>query len=370
MKTLIISMTCGEGHNQIAKALKAELDNRGEDVKIIQLYGFNDKEVAKQNKLFLNACKFIPHLYESIWKSMRKRKPHKPSFVINQVIKDCSDYCMEEIESYKPDNIICTHNNAGAVISKLKKDGKLNGITTYGVVFDYCLCPFWETNTGLDYVVLPAEFMKKDIIERGFKETQILTFGLPVNTKYTKLIDKASARETLNLNKNDFVIILYSGGDCISSAYKIIKQLIKCKGNIQIVAICGKNKKEFDKVNKFIAKNDIKNVRVEGFCTTLDLYYSAADVVFTRGGGMGLTEQINKHIPFVLREGLIINERINKKLFIGMNAALGINKCSDAKRTVKDLINNPEKLTEMSKKEKEIALPNSTKNFIDFVLKH
>ena len=53
-----------------------------------------------------------------------------------------------------------------------------------------------------------------------------------------------------------------------------------------------------------------------------------------------------------------------------MNAALGISKCSDAKRTVKDLINNPEKLTEMSKKEKEIALPNSTKNFIDFVLKH
>lgn len=29
MKTLIITMTCGEGHNQIAKGIKSEIENRG-----------------------------------------------------------------------------------------------------------------------------------------------------------------------------------------------------------------------------------------------------------------------------------------------------------------------------------------------------
>ena len=64
MKVLIISMTCGEGHNQIAKALKNALDDKKEEAKIIQLYGFSQKAVTNQNQIFLNACKYIPHLYD------------------------------------------------------------------------------------------------------------------------------------------------------------------------------------------------------------------------------------------------------------------------------------------------------------------
>ena len=52
MRTLIISMTCGEGHNQIAKAIKRELDDRNEESKIIQLYGYSEKEISRQNKAF------------------------------------------------------------------------------------------------------------------------------------------------------------------------------------------------------------------------------------------------------------------------------------------------------------------------------
>lgn len=59
-------MTCGEGHNHVAKALKTELDERGVENKIFQLFGFDEKEVERQNKIFLNACKFIPHLYELV----------------------------------------------------------------------------------------------------------------------------------------------------------------------------------------------------------------------------------------------------------------------------------------------------------------
>lgn len=370
MRTLIISMTCGEGHNQIAKALKKELEERGEDAQITQLYGFSEKEVKKQNKLFLNACKFIPHIYERIWLNLRKRNPKKPSFVMNGVIKDCKDYILKEIVTYNPDNIICTHNNAGAVVDYLKRNNLIKeDIKTYAVAFDYCLCPYWETCTNLDYIVTPHEFTHQTFTDRGFKEEQLLPFGLPVDTKFTKTIDKKQARKELGLDENLFTVVLYSGGNCLSPASSIIKKLIKCDLPIQIVAICGRNKKEFDEVNKIIKKKSLNNILNIGFCTNIDIVYSAGDVVFTRGGGMGLTEQINKQIPFILREKLIINERINKKLFAKMGLGLEMNKLSQTKDILKDLYNNQEKLAIMSTKAKEICKPNSTKDFIDFVLK-
>lgn len=370
MKTLIISMTCGEGHNYIAKAIKRELDEKQEDSKIIQLYGFNEKEVKKQNDLFISAVSYIPHIYEQIWLRLRKRNPKKKSSIINGVIKDCKDYILKEILDYNPDNIICTHNNAGAVVAYLKNNKQIsNKIKTYAVGFDYCLCPYWESCVDLDYIITPHEFTHDAYIERGFDKKQLLPYGLPVDAKYTKAIDKTEARNTLNIDQNKFTVALYSGGNCISKASSIIKTLIKSNLDIQIIAICGKNKKEFEKVNKIINKNNLTNILNIGFCTNLDVVYSASDVVISRGGGMGLTEQINKNIPFILREGLIINERINKKLFDDMGVGRAMNKLSDAPKILKELIESPQTLKEMSNKAKDLCKPNSTSEFVKFLIK-
>lgn len=366
MRVLIISMTVGEGHNQIAKAVANSLTKNGAEVKIAQLYGYSPKETERQNKIYLSACKYVPHIYEKIWLRTCK-KPIKS--YIRGVIKDCESHVLKEIESYRPDAVVCTHNNAGAVVSHLKEAGKIDGkIKTYSIVFDYCICPYWEYNAGLDYAVLPDDNMIEGMKEKGFKAEQLLPLGLPVDEKYTVKLDKAATREKLGLDRDKFTVALYSGGNCVSSAYKIIKQLLKCKTDIQIVAICGKNKKEYEKVNKLIAKNGLKNVLNYGFCTCLDEVYSACDLVITRGGGMGVTEQINKHIPFVSREKLILNEKINKIYFEKIGLSVPMQKLSDAPKVVDMLAGNPEKLADMAKNAEKFCKPNATADLVNHIL--
>lgn len=318
--------------------------------------------------MFMNACKYFPHIYQFVWNKLRNRNINKESSVVNGVIKQCKDYILKEIQEYMPNNIVCTHVNAGAVINYLKKEGLLNGIKTYTIGFDYCLCPYWESNSELDYIVLPADFMRDEIKAKGFKDEQILTFGIPVAPRFTIKVDKFEAREKLGLDREKFSVVLYSGGNCLSSAYKIVKDLMKCKKDIEIIAICGRNEKEYDKIDKYIKKHGIKNIKLEGFCDKLDLYYSACDLVITRGGGMGLTEQLNKNIPFVLRENLIINEKINKELFIKLGLAEGINKVNQAHKIVDRLAGDENKLLEMKKLAGEIVKPSATKDFVDFLL--
>ena len=94
---------------------------------------------------------------------------------------------------------------------------------------------------------------------------------------------------------------------------KLVESIDKTKvTDADVKNFYNKNKKQFDKVNKLIQKHKLNNISNYGFCTCLDVVYSASDVVISRAGGMGLTEQLNKHIPFILREKLIINEKINK----------------------------------------------------------
>ena len=47
-KVLLISMTCGEGHNNIAKAIASELQNQGATTKIADIYE-SDKRKLKNN---------------------------------------------------------------------------------------------------------------------------------------------------------------------------------------------------------------------------------------------------------------------------------------------------------------------------------
>lgn len=359
-------MTCGEGHNHIAKAIKNSLEEREIESKTIQVFGYSEKETAKQNKLFLRTCRYIPHIYDAIWRFMRKR-PLKS--YMKGVIKQCKNYVLNQINEYDPNIIICTHNYSGAVVGYLKAQGLLKpDVKTYTVVFDYCLCPYWETNANLDYAVLPHEFMIPDMKKRGFTDAQLLPFGLPVDKKFTVEMDKRAAREELGLEQDKFTVVLYSGGNCASSAYGIIKKLLKCKHEIYIIAICGKNEREFKRVEKLIERKNLKNVLNIGFCTYLDKIYSAADMSFSRGGSEGLTEELNKHIPIVLRERLIINEKINKKLFPQLGLGISMKRRKEAPHIVDMLIENKEILTKMSKNTKEFCKPNATKDLVEHIL--
>ncbi len=366
MKVLIISMTCGEGHNSIAKAIKNQIESMGEEASIIQLYGFSSKEVLKQNNIFINTIRFIPHIYSSIWEAQRK-KQYK--FYINGVIKHCKDYILNEIKKYNPDAIVCTHNNCGAVVGYLKHEKLIDEkIITYTVVFDYCLCPNWESNKYLDYIVTPDGVVVEELKKKGYRDEQILNIGLPTDSKFFNKIDKKQARREIGLDENAFTIILYSGGNCVSSAYDIIKKLIVLGNKIQIVAICGKNRKEHEKVEKLIEKENLTNVLNLGFCTYIDKLYSAGDVVFTRGGGMGLTEQINKCIPFILREKLYINENINKKYFDNLGLGIAMKNLRDAPKIVDNLIKNPDKLENMRKHIEDYKKDNSTEKLANHIL--
>ncbi len=368
-KVLIITATCGEGHNSIAKALAQELELNGAETKICNLYEKNPKIMKFYNDIYLWACKRVPHIYDAIWHNERKKVKEvitdSPQY---KQIKNYVEYYKTVIEEYKPTKILCTHVGGGAVISYLKYTNWLpKDIKTYSVFHDYTLCPYWDTNKYVDYCLTPAEHCEKDLISVGFKKNQIKCFGYPINKKFYKNLDKQEMRKKLGI-EDRFTFMSIAGGNGLGVSVKFLKQILKTEGDYQVMLICGKNIKAKESVEKYIQKHNIKNVKVVGFVKNVEEFMSASDVCFARGGANCTTEALYCNLPIIFREGLIINEAENRDLFVENGCGFKFKNQKEIKSLCEKILNSPELIAKMRKNIKKIIKPEPLVNIVKFML--
>ena len=362
MKALIFTMTCGEGHNAISRSLAQELESRGIESKIVQTYFYSDRRVAFENKRFLWACKHIPRLYDFFWEKARKtrrRNGRLPGYV-----RRCPKYFLSEINSFKPDIILCAHSNASAVLSYLIDKKQIDPKIVSGtILFDFCLAPFWEDSTNVDFLFRPADVCNNELNEKGFTEKQIITSGLSIRKEYFESLNAADCKKSLGLPEQ-FTLLIMGGGYGLGNTLKLVKSLIRSGIDQHIVVINGKNKKNFAKLQRFISKNNIKNITNLSFVDNADKYMKAADVIISRGGSSTLCQALALKKPLILREKLILNEKINKSLLIERGCALGMNKISDAPILVQKIKNNKDLQTKMAENDEIFMVRNGGENII------
>lgn len=371
MKALIFTMTCGEGHNMIAKSLKSSFEAKGVETHITQTYGYNEKRVAQENKKYLWACKHIPRLYDYVWNKLRLKNHYTdklPSYV-----KYCLPHFLNEINNVKPDIIVCTHYYASSVVSYMQKNNMIDkNILTSTILTDYCVHPYWEHSINVDYVIQALDNTTSDLIKKGFKENQILTTGMPIRDIFYADFNKDEEKEKLSMQGQKVVTII-GGGNGLGNTLKLLKNLLSLKTvnkqeEIKFVVINGKNIKNFNKINKYISKNKISNVLNLGFVTNIESYMRASDIIITRCGSSCLTECISLKVPFIMREKMILNEELNKNLFINLKCGLGMRSINDAKDKAQLLLDNPDLYSQMQKNIISVQHPYSSAKIVELLI--
>ncbi len=366
MKALIFSMTCGEGHNMMARSLAQAFDKAGVENKIVQTFGYNEKRVARENKMFLWACKHIPHVYDFVWNKLRKK--NHATDKLPYYVKDCLKYFKQQINSYKPDIIMCTHFYASSVLTYMKKQNLIDKkIITGTILVDFCLAPYWEHSNGIDYVFQPYTNTTESLLQKGFNQKQIITTGLPIREEFYANYQQGELRKKLNLPEK-FTVLNIGGGNGLGNTLKLVKSILSKNLDITLVVINGKNIKNYNKIKKFITKNNIKNVINLGFVNNVHEYMMSSDVLVSRCGSSCLTEGISVGKPFIIREKMILNEKINKEFFIKNGCALGMKKITDAGDKVEYLKNNPKIYEKMKKNIEKMRKPYSAQKIVEFLI--
>lgn len=370
-KILILTMTCGEGHNAIAKSLKNFLEKQNE-VKVVDIFEHDKKLKNVNNKGYLFLCKYFGKPYDFVWNKLRKRNPEKRfSGMPYNSIKKCVPYIKNIVQEFDPDVIISTHCYASNIVSVLKRDNVYHK-KSYGILTDYVDCPNWELSVYNDKIFTPHELTHKYLIARGFKEEQFVTSGYPINNLYEQDKNKDELLAKHGIQKGTFVVLIMNGGYGISNPIKLIKQILKSEiknTNYKILCLCGRNKKIYQKVDKYIKKHKLENIIAFDFINYVDELLTISDVIVCRGGANTISEAIRKHVVPIIREKVVCNEIINKNIFKQHNIALGMDKLVDVKSCINFCLRNPEKLEEMKESMQKFYRKNATEFIANYITK-
>ncbi|MBQ2277365.1 MAG: hypothetical protein II333_02240 [Clostridia bacterium] len=212
MNFLILSVTAGEGHNSTARAIQAELEKRGADCLILDTFDYISPEFAKLiSEGYLLVTEKAGYAWKAGYRLAEKRHPNDFEFAPTNLLKQAvSGELAEFIRTDSYDAILFTHPFPGILLDIMKKKRMIN-TRTVGILTDFTFHPYWEDCTENDYVVVPDRLLLPQAHRKGFRDSQILPFGIPINPKFSETMSKEDARRFLGLDEKLPAFLIMGG---------------------------------------------------------------------------------------------------------------------------------------------------------------
>ena len=361
-KILILTASAGEGHNGVTRALKKGFEEKGAEVKVVDLYTECCQSKTKRwimDKGYKMACKYARPLYNACYGAVLNKKGSKTNLKTLENLKNI-------IDDYKPDVVIAPHVYVATALANFKRKYGLDALSVF-VVTDYSLYPYVADTANLDYIVLPHESMVSEFLELGFDEEKLLPLGIPVDSGFSLYKDKGEARSDLGL-EDKFTILVMTGGGGFGNIEKLLKQSTKVEGDYQIICLNGKDKKSFKRIEKFVKKNHLGKVMNLGFVDSVVPYMSACDCMVGKCGAINLTESLNAWVPLICRNKLAYQELCNYEFLKDYDAIIGFRKYKELPTILTDVVKNKERLNEVKKNILKVRKLNATNDLIDKIL--
>jgi processive 1,2-diacylglycerol beta-glucosyltransferase len=354
-RVIIFSASTGYGHNQVALALKKELEEKNIDVKIIEPF----KEVSKSLDLMISdgyrvlATK-MPKMYGRIYKISNNVLINKPVSIIS--IKALHNKIHKILEEYRPDLVISTHPLIVKTMCALKQKSIYGG-PFISVITDYMPHEFYISNL-VDAYIVASEYTKIGVIERGITPNKIFVYGIPIKREFLQ------CQNTLTKSKV-FTILLMGGSMGVNSIKKAYKNLLNIPYPLKIIIVCGNNealKKSLEE--KYKKENNTKEVQILGFTNQIPQLMEIADVIITKPGGLTVTEALAKNIPMIIPYFIPGQEEENASVLLSAGAAFKVDSVKELNELVSGLVINPHKLNEVKTNMKIIAKDHSLDNAV------
>ncbi len=364
MKALVLSITAGQGHNSTAKALCAYLKSIGCEAEMLDTFKYIHpvlgETVSEGYLLMASKAKLV---YKGGYRLAEKRKKSKSEASPTRMTgKLMSVKLLRYINDYDPDVIICTHIFAGIILDSLKKKQAIRA-KTIGILTDFAFHPYWEEGVNLDYVVTPNERLQAQARKKGFRDEQILPFGIPIHPKFAGSVSAAEARAELGLAIDKPTVLLMSGSMGYGNIEETVTALDSVELDFQLITVCGSNAEAKAKIDSMKTKKRILNL---GFVDNVDRLMDASDCIISKPGGLTTSEAMAKGLPMIIVNPIPGQEDRNVTFLTNNGAAMAVSSTMPIDEVIWQLFSDPRRTANMREAIALIAKPNSTRDICEF----
>lgn len=358
-KILIVYSTAGIGHKKASLAVKKALDEIAPKETDVTLIDALDYTNAFFKWSYLQAYLLMVNKLPMLWGlSYYITDNFFVNLVVSKIRRISNWLNSGKLTKYlletEPDVIISTHFFASEVIAEMKRSGILK-CRLITVVTDYRLHSWWICCCTDTYVVASRE-AKDDLIRWKVDPAKVNVLGIPVEPVFTKKLDKAKTMEKLNLKRGIFTILAIGGGFGVGPIEDIVRAANEIQEPVQVAAICGHNEELVKKLSS-LAPTLKAHLKVLGFVDNVYEYMDAADILISKSGGITVSESLAKEIPMIIISPIIGQETRNSDFLVTNGAAIKIDRVSDLKDALEDVIRHPEKIDRMRDAIRKIKKP-------------
>ncbi|MCT4599144.1 MAG: glycosyltransferase [Vallitalea sp.] len=358
-KVVIVSASTGQGHNQVADALKIEFEEKGYEAAIYEPL----KEVSKSLDILVSdgykmLATMMPKMYGTIYKISNNETMNKP--VAKLLINALQEKIEEIVTIEQASLIISTHPLIVDVVSSLKRDNIIN-IPFVSIVTDFLPHQSY-INDYVDAYVVGSTFTKNGIVARGVSHDKVHVYGIPI---------KRIFREDIVTDKREdiFTILLMGGSMGVNSIKKALKNLVNIEDKLKIIVVCGNNETLKNSIEeKYSGYIPNKDIEILGFTNKIPELMELSDVIITKPGGLTVTESLAKNIPMIIPYFIPGQEEENAEVLVSAGAAIKVDSIKELDEAVEVLMKDSSKMAWLKQNMKDLSKDHSIDSTINLCI--
>ena len=368
MKALILSCNTGGGHNAAGAALREMLEERGHEAIFLDYLTLAGKWTsALVGDLYIDVVKKAPKAFGCAYKLgmfVSKTAKKSPVYYVNSLM---AKYLNRYLKEHPVDVIFMPHLYPAETVSYMKKKGMPLPLTI-AVMTDYTCIPFWE-ETCCDYYIVPHPELIDECAKRGIPQEKMIPFGIPVSRKFRELEDQEKAKEELGFSPEKKLHLLIGGSMGAGNLEKLAQEVRKRNGEeSELAVICGNNEKIREQLEKRFAEDE--TVSVIGYTDQMPLYMAAADIVYTKPGGLTSTETAVAGKSLIHTFPFPGCETENRKFFASHGMCMYAHSPLALAKVGVKLLNSPEIQEKMKKAQHRHVRSEAAEDIVHFAERH
>ena len=351
MKVLILSASIGSGHTKAAEALKKFF--RADDVEVVD---FMAREISTLNfltkKIYLAALKFIPDLYDRIYKFTGAKKI---GTLTRYIISTLMYFPFTRLlKKFQPDVVICTHPfpESAAALWKFLHAKSSRKFLLAAVLTDYSLHEIWIFSE-VDVYFVATDEMKLELAEQSRPNQEIYSAGIPIGAEFStlKLIEHSTP-----------TILVMGGGLGLGSIEETLQDLNNVEVPLKILVVAGQNQKLLTRL-KSLQKKICHETEIFGYVENIGELMAASDLLITKPGALTMTEAFAAGLPMILHAPIPGPESQNALYAVTNGAAISAGNLKISS-IVNNLLKNFSKLDAMKVSAKNLSKVNAAAEIV------
>ena len=201
----------------------------------------------------------------------------------------------------KPDMVVSLVPNFNRALFQAAQSA-LPGVPFVSILTDMADYPphFWLERQGPHYVICGTERAREQALELGHAPERVfLVSGMILNPRYYEIapVDAAAEREKLGLDPALPTAIMMFGGAGSAKMADIARRLNESELALQVIAICGKNRKLEAELRGMKGR---LRMHVVGFTNEVPRFMQLADFFIGKPGPGSISEAIAMGLPVIV----------------------------------------------------------------------